>query len=676
MFAPLSHAAAIDLVADHMSRDKNGIIIAEGSVEVKRSQETLKTDNLHYDAKAKHMQANGHVEILSPQAHIKAESAELHSKTNTGSLNKAHITLPSGEHIFADRLNRISANQFSGNDIRLSSCPTDAQAWAIRAEHADIDQTAGIVTARNARFEIAGVPVLYTPYWQHPLRRKSGFLLPDIGSSSNRGSEYALPYFWAINPSWDATLTPRWMTARGFMGDIELRHANTHGLQSLQWTGIKDTSTQNYRQHIQAELEHKLAKQWNFSSQVDHVSDHQFLSDFALDGESISTRYLSNSAAINWQGAQGDLSLNGQYHQNLNLNNDDTTLQILPRLASHYRIDMPHSSLHLDQQTSRFYRRVGQDGYRLSAHPWLEVPLSFQAGAIKSKLKVGAQHLRYWQLNQTKQAQISRTAYHGSLEVRSDFESISDSKLWRHAISPIIRYDLSTAQNQTDQVNFDSGFAQLTLNNLLTGSRFSGADRYERMNRISLMIESSLQHKQTSKNSAHTIASARVGVAYDMLRQNIDSQLQTQKPRPFSNMVGEVTFSPFRNISMDASGQYNPVDRYWSTAQAGLRLSHDDGHRLDLRWQRIDARYTTASELLNSNLNIKLSSRWQAFGQAIYDAKLKQVQHGSAGIHYQHACWDFKLEGYRNLNTGSSKNANIGYRFLLGFKGLGSVGDS
>jgi len=351
-------------------------------------------------------------------------------------------------------------------------------------------------------------------------------------------------------------------------------------------------------------------------------------------------------------------------------------LQILPRLESRYALPMGDVSLHLDQQTIRFDRKVGVDGWRVALHPWLELPFSAQDGAISSVLQVGLRQIRYGQLGAVTTRQNIRTIYDASFETRSSFERVSDNQRWRHSISPILRYDFASAPNQAGTVNFDSGFGKLTLNNLLRGNRFTGLDRFERMNRISFMLETGLQHKNKPSGVALNMLTARVGVAYDMLRQNVDVNLQTLQPRPFSNIVGELIVSPIRGVTADASGVYDPVKKIWGTAQAGLRLQHKQGHTLNVRWQRVDERYSTPTELISGGLDFKLLPRWRAFGQMQYDVRIKSMQQASAGAHYQHSCWDFKLEAYRNLNRGSAGTADLGYRFLLGFKGLGSVGDS
>jgi len=322
----LAEAKGIDLAADTMTRDANGVVIAKGNVEIKRQGETLKADEIHYDVENKRIQAAGHIEIASPRAHIQADSASFHTENKTGEFKQANLVLPQGERLQAASLRRLSELKFNADNISFTTCPPDAEAWRLYADHIDVDQETGLVTAQGARFEVAGVPVFYTPYWQHSLRRKSGFLLPDFASSRSRGTEYALPYYWAPSENWDATITPRWMTARGLMGEVELRHVSTQGSEKIQWAGLRDTLTQGYRQHIQTNIEHTLPAGWQLHANVNHVSDRNFLSDFSLSSTANTTRYLSSDVGIGWQGEQGDISLTTLYQQDLTKLNDDTTL--------------------------------------------------------------------------------------------------------------------------------------------------------------------------------------------------------------------------------------------------------------------------------------------------------------------------------------------------------------
>jgi len=669
-------AAGTDITADTLTRRADGVIVAEGNVIIQRQDETLTADEVRYDTSKQQLEAEGHVRINSPSVKIKAESGTLHTGSKSGELRKVEATLKNGERLAAERFQRFSETRYAVEDATFTTCPPDSETWKLRASSAEVDQDEGVMKARHVRFELAGVPVFYSPYMSEPLRRKSGFLLPFYGQSKRRGTELALPLYLAPAPNWDATLTPHSMTARGLMAETEFRHASQAGYEELHWDGIRDRQTASKRQRLRGTVIHTLPGDWQFKADVDHVSDHQYLTDFSTRPEDVAARYLSSTAALNWQGELGSATLFGQTQQNLTLPDDRTTLRILPRLQSDLVMAGENIELHFEQQSTRFARDVGLDGWRVMLHPYLALPWQSEGGGFSTTLRLGTRQTRYW-LTGTAAAGATlakQRNYEASLENRVTFERISDNRLWRHTVSPVIRYDYATAPDQTVLPNFDSTFGNLTIQNLLGGNRFSGQDRFERMNRVSAMLETRLQHKSQPQAIARDLLHLRIGAAYDIRRQSVDPALKQAATRPFSNLVGDLTLSPWEGISLSGGGQYNPVNHYWATAQADLVLSHSYGHRLNVHWQSTDRRYATEAKLLSGNALIQMAHRWQLFGTWQYDPLLKLTQQASAGIRYQHPCWDFAIEGYRIHRTGTLNAADYGYRFLLGLKGLGSVG--
>jgi len=661
------------LSAKQAEQDASGVIRTKGNVLVKRQQETLQSDSVSYDRYSKVMEAQGHVHLESAQASIDADSMKLHTVNPTGELNQVQMRLPGGERVQAEHIHRLNTRLFDARQVSLTTCPVDEQAWRLYADQATIDQQEGSITAKGVRFEMGGLPLLYTPYGKYPLRRSSGLLIPFAGSSKSRGTEFALPVYLAPASNWDATLTPRWMTARGFLSQLELRHASAIGREMIDGSYINDKNTGTTRYHLNGNMAYQLPSNWTFLASGNHVSDHQYVADLAPNRENAKVAYLQSDGRLQWQDGLNFASLSVQHNQDLRLINDKTTLQILPRLESGVVLPLNFANLHLDQQSSGFDRKVGTDGWRFALHPWLERDVEWFDGSVRANVRGGMHHLRYQQLN-TAQRQMHMNVFDGSVEMRVEMEKVNEHATLRHALTPVLRYDRASAPDQRLLPNFDSSFGQLSMQNLMSGNRFNGYDRFERMNRLSFLLENSLQYKGDDEQ-AHTWLSSRVGVAYDMLRESIDPTLSTTVTRPFSNLLGDITVTPLRGIRLTAAGLYDPVDHYWPTASSAMALQHDDGHALNLSWQRTDKRYAAKTETVNSQASVQLSSRWQMLGAVQYDAVEKLTQQASAGIHYQHACWDFLLTGYRTHLSGTAGKSDVGFSFLLGFKGLGSVGN-
>jgi len=687
--APAAFAAPVDIDADQISRTADGVVIARGHVIIKRQFDTLTADKVTYRSNEHVLEAKGHVVIKSDKAVIHAEQAIMQTGSKTGTMRHAVITLPGGERLTAERVKRIDDQTFEAEAVTFSYCPIDQESWRIAASHAVLDQQDGSLTATHSRFELWGVPVLYTPWWQQALKRKSGLLMPSYGNGKRRGTEVAVPYYFAPSANWDATLTPRWMSARGLMGEAELRHVSSWGREIADVAAINDNVTGSNRSRMQGELHWRLPASLRLDAVADHVSDHNYLADYAT-GQKISSTYLQSLATLSqsfqfasqqYGELSGDWQLQGVHRQNMLLTSNASTLQVLPRLQSNLQWALsPHALFHFDQQSTVFERRRGIDGLRVNVHPYIEIPWELAGGGVSATLTGGVQHTRYWlngnpaRINSTP----ARTAGEASLQIRSDFERIGADRTWRHVISPIIRYDYIDAPNQSALPNFDSGFGLLTWSNLLSGSRFSGYDRIEKTNRVSMLLESRLQLKAPDATVARDVLILRAGGSYDLLMRSVDKALQAVPTRPFSNLLGELIWQPVASFRLSSRGQYNTAKRYWARLVSSADWTISPGNRIYVGYQFTDARYTTPAHLIDINASASLNTRWQATGRWQYDIALKLSQQAAIGLQYNHACWRLGVEGYRvnrpSGTSGTSAAANFGFRLLLEFKGLGSVG--
>src|SRR3546814_11652122 len=83
--------------------------------------------------------------------------------------------------------------------------------WQLKAERVVHDQKAQEVRYNNVFLEMWGVPVLYSPYFQHPdptVKRRSGFLPPLFGTMGEVGEFLRVPYYIVVNDSIDVTAAP------------------------------------------------------------------------------------------------------------------------------------------------------------------------------------------------------------------------------------------------------------------------------------------------------------------------------------------------------------------------------------------------------------------------------------------------------------------------------------
>jgi LPS-assembly protein len=207
------------LTADELvSDDDLGVVTAQGNVEVAQGERILRADTLTFNRRTNVITASGNVSLVEPTGEVAfAEFVELTSDLRDGVLRGMRLLLADQSRFAAVTARRGDGSRTTMRRATYSPCepcaedPTRAPMWRIRAERVRHDQARKEIVYDDAWLEIRGVPVAYTPYLAHPdgtEKRKSGFLPPDVATSSRNGTMVATPYYWTLGPSADVTVTP------------------------------------------------------------------------------------------------------------------------------------------------------------------------------------------------------------------------------------------------------------------------------------------------------------------------------------------------------------------------------------------------------------------------------------------------------------------------------------
>ncbi len=618
--------------------------------------------------------ATGDVHLQSKDFTITAQSLTMDLDTKTGRMQDATVRFDSGYVFSGSTLERFDLNNFRGENIIYTTCPDDEMAWRVIAGSATLDREGGTFIARDAWFEFGGVPVLYTPRWENALSRRSGFLVPQLSQSSSHGVAIKVPFFWDAAPNWDMTFSPEFMSLRGTMADVEWRHRSVVGSEAIQMQSIFDRVTQTQRSRIQSDMSWAFSPALDASVHIDAVDDGLFISDFPRRGDNEALSFLTSSAGANWRFGSDSATLSTRYQQVLGGGSDKATLQVMPRLQTRNYFSLGESeNLKVDHQSTLFQRELGVSGLRVGLRPSWSLPWSMQQGAIQAEWSVLGQYVDY-QSKQFTETHSSYGAMASSLQVSTAFERISEDKQWRHAITPVIRFDVSQAEDQSDMPSYDSSLVPLNFSNILQGSRYSGWDRFERMRKVSFLIHSSLQTKQ-GLEASRTILQGQVGLVWDGLLQSVDTALPAST-RSVSNLLAEVAWMPHEALRVASGGQHDPDRSAWIESHANVHWRGDLQQFFDMSWQKTDASYDVAAETIAVSGRAAMNQRWSAQASSQYDRYRKRLLNATVGFNYEHPCWRLTSEAFKTFQVGTNNRlTDIGVRFLLAFEGLGSFGD-
>jgi len=243
--------------ADEQEKNQD-IYNVRGHVEIRFGPNTLHSDEATYDSSTGILKAKGHVVFDSSvhNAHLVGTSATYDVSRDTGTFydvtgstglrvkNRTMFLTSSTPFFFTGKVvDKLGPDLYRVNHGYVTSCQLPKPKWKIDSQTADVE-VGDEAKLHHATLKLHGIPVFYFPYLEHPvdnLGRKSGFLIPSIGSSTLRGTVLGDSFYWAMARNADATLGAALYSARGWAQFGDLRAIGyTYGLQA-NYYGVVDS---------------------------------------------------------------------------------------------------------------------------------------------------------------------------------------------------------------------------------------------------------------------------------------------------------------------------------------------------------------------------------------------------------------------------------------------------
>lgn len=219
-----------EITADRITYEaERELYVAERNVHVLQQGRTLTARWVAFSKKTGVAVAEGDVELIDGVDRLNASFMVFDVESLRGTLY--HVAIDAGSDGFrlrAKEMIRTGKNTFSLRDGVFTTCrcePGKRLPWEIETGRADVE-LGGYGTLRNSTFDVLGVPVLWIPWMAVPIKsdRETGLLLPNFSFGGRGGAGIGVPFFWAVHPQLNATLTPRFFVERGYKQDVELEY--------------------------------------------------------------------------------------------------------------------------------------------------------------------------------------------------------------------------------------------------------------------------------------------------------------------------------------------------------------------------------------------------------------------------------------------------------------------
>jgi len=669
-----------EIQADDLNLEKEKVTVFEGNVVLQRSDQWMGTDKLTYTHDNEQFVTEGPVRYQDRGVRLTAKQASGDQKNDT-------MTLQGVQYQFNQNLGNGTAEEatMKGETGELdqatySTCPPGQRQWEFSANHIKVDQKSARGTATNATLKLGGVPILWLPYVSFPTddRRRSGILSPTIGNDQRNGFDLQVPIYWNIAPNFDATITPRWMSERGFMLGTEFRYLTDRSRGIFETTWLPNDDITN-RDRGLIELNHFTAinPSWYFSTDINHVSDRNYFADFGQSLNATSISFLGSDMGIYGRGRHWSASASLQYWQiaspDLSFTDDNSPFHRLPRLqASWIKPLNPWLEFGVNSELVRYERNnnLGENvgGTRVDVQPFLRMPFSGASWFVTPE--IAWRYTRYSDVDASLLPLGADTSPQRSLPIVSldagmvferDMQWGSENYL--QTFEPRFYYLYVPYRDQDDFPVFDTRDLTFDWPALFRTNRFGGADRQSDANQATIAFTTRFYEQDTGRERF----SASLGrISYFEAPRVIGSIPQSSDG---SAWVAQFDWTISDNWNLGVTQQWDP----------GSQQNLLTGARSQVRWANgglFNAAYRYRRDSLEQtdlSFRIPVKQSWNLVGRWNYSIRDGSSLESLLGVEWKSCCVALRVLGRQYVRSFADQS-NFGLYVELELNGLGSFG--
>ena len=710
---------AIEIEGDTLQLRMDRQMRAIGNAVIRKDGQQVTGDDIRYDIQNDELQVEGHAVITSGQTKVTGPMLRMRMSENIGEMRDVSIEFKSSPPppndqdsspllsdqaiLLSDPKKYLEDNQSSGTQDKSSafdniratakqvlfegqnikrlkqasytSCAANVDDWYIKTNNLELNDYSRTGVASNAYVEFKGVPILYTPWmsFSYNNQRKSGLLAPLWGTTSRSGFELLTPYYINIRPDMDATISTRVLSKRGvqLQGEFRYLDENYSGITNVEYLD-KDSMTDQTRFYARLSHQQRFSDHWTGGYNLEKVSDSTYFSEMATRIQVTSRVNLQQSVFTNYTSEH--LTFNGSVQRYQNLDNISYVYQRLPQLTLTYSDDWKGFKTQTGAQYVNFQTMDGMvnkpSGSRLSFYPSIAYPMKNAYGYVTPK--VGVQSTQYSLSNNIpvgyseEYNQLNRTLPIVSVDSGMYFDRATQlfDTAYTHTLEPRAYYLYIPYKDQSKLPIFDTSLNTLNQNSIFYENQFSGDDRLNNANQMTLALTSRLIDSETGIERL----SGTLGQRFYFEDQKVTLPSVTGSTRKSSDILAGFTARLSSRLNLDTFWQYDPDRGNMERNNFLLRYNPEPGKSFGFGY-----RYTANTlEQIDTSAQWPLGNGWYGISRLNYSIRDANAVQFLGGLEYDAGCWQARAVMQR-VQTATA-NANYAMFFQLELGGLTSIG--
>ena len=688
------------LQADEITYDRDiGVVTARGHVEIARGDRVVHADTVSYNEKAETVTASGNVSLTDEHGNtVFADYAELTKDLKEAAIESIRMLLSDKSKLAAASGKRTGGEINDLSHAVYSPCqlcaedPTRAPLWQIKAVKVTYNEAEHKVIYHDATFELFGVPVMYTPYFEHPdasVKRASGLLTPQFGISNKLGFHVQTPYFWVISPDKDLTIAPiistnEYPVAYGTYnqrvdnGQFSITASGTASDENEPAVGLNEG---DFRGHIDAIGRFDIDDNWRWGFDIARATDKTYerLFNFSDDRTLTSRVFTEMFDGRSYASIQG-YSFYGTRAED---NNDEAPI-VAPLMDYNY-VSEPvalSSYFTFDANTMVLSRVAGRDTRRVSLNGGWRMPYTSSWGdvtTISATMRADLYQFDDFDPNSddpnptgpTENGVSGRLFPQLSVEWRYPFARAHDG--WQEVIEPIAA--ITAAPNKSNFGHIpdeDSLDVEFDDTNLFNPDRFTGLDRVDNGQRATYGLRWSFVTDGGGSGSVF------LGQSYQF-NEDATFAVGSGLENHLSDIVGSVQVSPIEDFDLLYRFRYD-TNSFSPRFNELLMSAGPSKVHLDLDYAFLSSEADPNSEFgdrqeIAGKLSSQFTDYWSGFIGGRYDIENTRILSYGFGVEYEDECFDIRTSLERDEFKDQERDPGWKVLFRIGLKNLGFTRD-
>ena len=707
--------------AAEMQGDSQNNLKMKGTSAVRRQDGVLKANIIDYNKGTGVMDAQINARLIRDGNVISGTGILYKADDGTATVDQPNFWIDNGGAGVGSWADVYNKNQMSLTDVTYSGCPCPQPSWYIETEKLDLDFLENEGVARNGVLYFKDVPILASPYLSFPLKkeRKSGFLLPTFGATSNTGVDFTQPYYFNIAPNMDMTAQLRAMSKRGLQLGDEFRYMGEKYTGMMAGTYLnKDIQTGTDRWMFTANHFQSLGNGFFAGYNVSGVSDDNYFNDFATIAVNQSTTtYLPRMAGAGWANEFWQTSAQVQTYQTLRPPGTAVApiYNKVPELmANGARFDLAGFDIQSQNTITRFEMpldnrfaygpggslRYKPDGSRAASYSSISYPIVRPGWYITPKVALSAMQYQtdwYGLESWYGYGQPSNSRVLPIMSVDSgmtfDRETTFFGKPATQTLEPRAYYLKVPYRDQSQFPVYDTTLADFNFSQAFQENIYAGGwDRIANANQATVALTTRWMDQDTGFERF----SFGVAQRFYFEDQMVTLPFEVPRTNTKSEFLVGTNAALTDKISTSAVFQYDPYSNQWDRSQIIARWRPQRlammslSYRYQINPPSLALYQPQGQNQISGSFQWPIAKKWYTVGRVDYsfnrvDAQsiidptvmvaMPKVTQGVLGVEYKgDCCWSGRVVFQRYVVSVDQTNSAVFFQLELG--GIGNLGQN